>query len=121
VVRVRSVDPRDIGWEDDAPAFRVTFWKQLSTPVDVEAVAVGHESREYEVLDADVGEVVAWATGEAEVAETWTLHVLVRSPNGELGQVRLLALTLRGHCPRSAEKPALRPGRAIREFQPMLT
>lgn len=89
MVRVRSVDPRDICWEDDEPAFRVTFWKKLPSPVDGELLYVGYQSREYEVSDAEVLEVVAWATGEAEVAETWTLHVLARSPNGELGQVRL--------------------------------
>jgi hypothetical protein len=75
-VKAHSVDPRDIRWEDDNPAFRVTIWKPQPAPLDAELVFVGHESREYEVLDAYVQEVVAWATGQAEATETSTIHVL---------------------------------------------
>jgi hypothetical protein len=114
-VRVRSVDPRDIGWEDDEPAFRVTFWKELPSPVDGGRVSVGYQSREYEVSDAEVGEVIAWATREAEVAETWTLHVLAREARmATWGRFVSQELTPIGRGPRSAEDPAFICGACAR-------
>jgi hypothetical protein len=76
-VKVSGVDPRDAFWEQDAPAYRVYFWDS-------------HTSFEYEVTEADVPEVLAWA--EVEARRTGRTYVAwVRSdssPNG-VGLIRL--------------------------------
>ena len=48
---VRGVDPRDIEWEDSEPVFRVHFRDSLREGA----------TTEFEVADADVVEVLAWA------------------------------------------------------------
>ncbi|TDC76206.1 hypothetical protein [Streptomyces hainanensis] len=77
---IRGVDPRDTSWERDETRYRVSFW-------DVTAVAADA----YEVVDADVDEVLAWATGRAaDRGTTYTLWVLVDDFAGEgPGLVRL--------------------------------
>ncbi len=50
---------------------------------------MGYEARELEISGGDVDDVIGWARGEARPDETWTLHVVVRCPDLELGQVWL--------------------------------
>jgi hypothetical protein len=56
-VRVEPVDPRDQRWEAEAEAYRVYFW----SPPPFGA----WRSEEFEITDADVAEVLAWAEREA--------------------------------------------------------
>jgi len=74
-VNVRSVDPRDVGWEIDRPSYRVHFHDPTGT------------SYEYEVSDADAIEVLDWAETR-RAGRTYALYVCV--PCGDLGLVRLL-------------------------------
>jgi len=51
-VHANEVDPRDIRWEEDSPAYRVYFYTS------------GGSSYEWRLTGAtDVHEVLAWATG----------------------------------------------------------
>lgn len=74
-VRVTSIDPRDQLWEDDAPAFRVHFWHDDST------------SDEYELTEADIDEVLAWAH-EHSRGRTITVWLVQREESG-VGLIRL--------------------------------
>ena len=61
-VKIHGVDPRDTRWERHTSAYRVYFWDGAGV------------SDEYEVTDADVPEVLAWA--EAEAHRTRRTYVL---------------------------------------------
>jgi hypothetical protein len=87
-VDVRPVDPRDTTWEVDGPAYRVYFWKPVPQPIGLHK---GFESEEFEVTGADVQEVIAWAEVTVGSDRTYSLYVLVRCLEGELGLVRLAA------------------------------
>lgn len=50
-MKVVGVDPRDTRWEDHHPVFHVHFWDEANA----------WSSDEYEVAEADVAEVLAWA------------------------------------------------------------
>lgn len=50
-----------------------------------------YTSDEYEISDADVHEVIAWAEAEAG-ARTYTLYAAVHDHRGELGLVHLAGL-----------------------------
>ena len=84
---MRPVDPSDIQWEEDAPVFRLTYWRRQIVPPEIQTEHAGYEARELEISGAEVGDVLAWAQGEASADETFTLHVLVRSPDLGLGQI----------------------------------
>ncbi|EYR62014.1 hypothetical protein N866_12755 [Actinotalea ferrariae CF5-4] len=73
-VDIRAVDPRDQTWELDRPNYRVFFH-------DAHGV-----SDEYELRDADVVEVLAWAQDQA-AGRTFVLYACV--PGDGLGLVRL--------------------------------
>ncbi|MDT0320138.1 MULTISPECIES: hypothetical protein [unclassified Streptomyces] len=79
-MRIRGVDPRDTTWELDHPRYRVYFWDRAVNVAD-----------EYEVSDADVDEVLAWATRHAaEHGVTYTLWALVPEQWGDgPGLIRL--------------------------------
>jgi hypothetical protein len=83
---VRPVDPRDTTWEEHEPAYRVYFWRTEPQPIGFRH---GFRSEEFEVTGSDVQEVIAWAGATAGSDRTYTLYALVRSPDGELGLVRL--------------------------------
>lgn len=78
-MRIRGVDPRDIGWEQDHARYRVYFWDVAASVSD-----------EYEVLDeVDVEEVLAWAAAHAaEQGLTHTVYVVVTGRDGP-GLIRL--------------------------------
>lgn len=57
---VHAVDPRDTEWEIDDPTYRVYFWEPSSGQPDA-----AWSSSEWEVSEADVHEVIAWAQAEA--------------------------------------------------------
>jgi len=73
-VETVRIDPRDQTWELDRPTYRVHFH-------DVRGA-----SDEYEVREADVGEVLAWAEAECG-GRTFVLYACV--PTDGLGLVRL--------------------------------
>ncbi len=74
-MQTSPVDPRDQTWEIDKPSFRVHFHDS------------DRRSDEYEVRDAEVDEVVAWAQSGAR-GRTFVVYVCV--PFEGLGLVRLL-------------------------------
>ncbi|MDQ1521341.1 MAG: hypothetical protein QOI55_2414 [Actinomycetota bacterium] len=78
-VRVEPVDPRDQRWEAEAEAYRVYFWSPLPSGA--------WRSEEFEITDADVAEVLAWAEREAS-GRLRTVYVRI-GRGGELGLVRL--------------------------------
>ena len=51
-MNIAGVDPRDATWEQDSSTYRAYFFDR-------------GRSDEYEITDADVPEVLAWADGEA--------------------------------------------------------
>jgi hypothetical protein len=77
--RARPVDPRDTSWEVWNPRYRVYFWRSLGQ---------SWASREFELSDADVVAVLAWAAEHAEDDETYTMHCVVEDSEGA-GLVRL--------------------------------
>ncbi|HEX9968552.1 MAG TPA: hypothetical protein VGB03_00310 [Acidimicrobiales bacterium] len=80
-MHVVPTDPRDTTWEIDFPAYRVYFRVPGGGPWD-----------EYEVRDADVDEVLAWAAGEAGGRE-YCVYVVVPDPGGKPGMIRLRGAT----------------------------
>ena len=54
LMRAVGVDPRDQRWEDNGPAYRVYFWK-----------ADAH-CEEWQLTEADIDEVLAWADANAD-------------------------------------------------------
>lgn len=88
-VEVRPLDPRDVQWEEEAPVFRLTFWRRQHGPSGLPPEHLGYEARELEISGAEVGEVLSWARDQAQVDETWTLYVLLTCPDLGLGQVLL--------------------------------
>lgn len=76
---VRAVDPRDVRWEVDSPAYRVYFWTGPTM----------HESRDFELTGADdIHEVLAWAKENAPTRAIYTLYAFLER-NGEPRLVRL--------------------------------
>ena len=75
------VDPRDITWEDDSPAYRVYFWRSLGTPG-------AFESTEFELTDVEADEVLKWAQTTARPDQTYTVYAVVQHSFGP-GLLRL--------------------------------
>jgi hypothetical protein len=108
-MRIRSVDPRDVGWGEDSPNYRVTFWERQSPlPPGIPPEAMGYTSYEYEISDAvDVFQVIAWAEAEAG-DHTYTLYATVSShndPHGEPGLLHLAGIDPTEAPPRAVERP----------------
>ena len=94
-MKVLRVDPRDAQWEDVHPVFRVYFWDGTDA----------WSSDEYEVADADVAEVLAWARSQLPVKGTEFTVYLQRREADRVGLV-LLA----GRDPTApGEPPSRRP------------
>jgi len=78
-MNIESVDPRDGTWEQDSAVYRVYLWDRNEI-----------QSHEYEVTDASVEEVLAWARDRAkEPGWDYTLYVRVDDSAGRRGLVRL--------------------------------
>jgi hypothetical protein len=89
-VFVDGVDPRDIEWEVDQPAYRVYFWHQPAAPPGVARELVMFHSDEYRLSDVvDVGEVLAWARDRGRADQTFTLYVEHRDGD-RLGLIQLM-------------------------------
>jgi hypothetical protein len=73
-MEIGAVDPRDQTWELDGPRYRVYFHEPNGA------------SDEYEIREADVTEVLAWAE-EHKAGRTFVLYACV--PGDGLGLVRL--------------------------------
>jgi hypothetical protein len=71
---IRTVDPRDQTWELDQPDYRVYVHDANGA------------SDEYELRDADVADVLAWARDQS-AGRTFVLYACV--PGDGLGLVRL--------------------------------
>ena len=71
------VDPRDQNWESDSPAYRVYFWQDMA-------------SDEWELSEADIDEVLAWADAHAD-GRTMTVWVVHRDSEG-VGLIRLAGI-----------------------------
>jgi hypothetical protein len=76
-MQAAPIDPRDIRWEIDEPAYRVYFWDETR----------GWSSDEWRLSEADVHEVLDWATEHAAGRRTTVWAEL--GQNGEPGLVRL--------------------------------
>ena len=70
-MRIHGVDPRDSRWERHHSAYRVYFWDDAGS------------SDEYEIADADVPEVLAWAH------RTYVLWLRSEDRNDGPGPIRL--------------------------------
>jgi hypothetical protein len=90
VVIIEKIDPRDISWEVDQPAYRVYFWHQQVAPVGIPQEHMGYVCDENRLVGAtDVREVLDWATSESRPDQTFTLYAEY-SHDGERGLVRLV-------------------------------
>lgn len=87
-MRIRSIDPRDAQWEDDSPSYRVYFWYRVQGQADQPQSANSYRSTEFEIQDADIEEVLAWAENEVEEAGTYTVHAVARDGD-VIGLLRL--------------------------------
>src|SRR4051794_23946587 len=76
-MRTEQVDPRDTRWELPIATYRVYFWD-------------GSATDEWQVDDADVPEVLAWAEDRArETKQTYVLNLLYDDRRDGLGLIRL--------------------------------
>ena len=76
---VRPVDPRDIEWGEDSPAYRVYFWRRGPG---------GYEAEEFLLAGVkDVHEVLRWSETNAEGREA-TVYAVVQVA-GQRGVIRL--------------------------------
>ena len=78
-MRVEPVDPRDTEWEQDEVSYRVCFW---STRGD------GWTSDEYDLHEADIGEVLHWCRSRTSADHRFTLFAKT-SRDGSPGLLRL--------------------------------
>jgi hypothetical protein len=86
IMLAQPVDPRDQRWEVAKPVYRVYFWER-QTP---ERTDSGWTSDEWQLEDADIGEVLEWAQAKAASRQFGVyVEVTQGQPDG-LGLVRLL-------------------------------
>lgn len=81
-MRAYPVDPRDTDWEISQPAYRVYFWEKQRNNEDS-----GWAAEEWELQDADIGEVLDWRNEKAK-GRLSVLYACV-SYDDALGLVRL--------------------------------
>lgn len=95
-MRIESVDPRDTRWEVAAPVYRVYFCTDGGTD-------------EYQVSDADVPEVLAWAEADARRHRTnYVVYVRSEHPIHGPGLLRLAGWELpsQERLPGQGRRPA---------------
>jgi len=76
-MKISSVDPRDVSWEQQDIVYRVYFKSNDGTA-----------SEEYELLETNVNDVLAWAKLEAPRRGTFVVYTCIEC-NGERGLLRL--------------------------------
>ena len=76
-MHVEPLDPRDVSWELDRPAYRVVFWSPFA--------GGGWSSDTFEITGADVADVIAWAE---ERGDRYVLYVCTDNDDGK-GLLRL--------------------------------
>jgi hypothetical protein len=86
VVRATPIDPRDQRRESDSPAYRVYFWQSVGS-----GEGSGWQSEEWELTEADVDEVLAWADAQAG-GRTMSVWVVVHRDAGGVGLIRLAGI-----------------------------
>lgn len=79
-MKISSIDPRDQQWEQLATRFRVVFTSNSHGSTTSAA-------REYELEDASLEEVLAWAKDKADAEEGYTVSAVVDQPGRGLGVV----------------------------------
>ena len=84
-MRAISIDPRDQRWQNDSPAYRVYFWQSAGG-----SESPGWQSDEWELTEADIDEVLAWA-GSHAAGRTMSIWVVHRDADG-LGLIRLAGI-----------------------------
>ena len=77
---IRPVDPRDIRWEIDDPAYRVYLWRP-------DPAGSGWISEEWEITGADVAGVREWAEEQAN-GRRFVLYARAETADGP-GLIRL--------------------------------
>jgi hypothetical protein len=82
------VDPRDTSWEVDYPMYRVFIWSPLPGPPPNPPLAQGWRSMEFDVTEADIDEVLAWAREQTPSDGTFTVWVRGEN-NGAPGLYRV--------------------------------
>jgi hypothetical protein len=95
-MEIRQVDPTDVSWAFDVPAYRVYFWKKptLTRPLPPGAREdrLMYTSYEYEFTGChNVREVIGWADENAGADRTYTLYAVVRIGD-DLALVRLFGI-----------------------------
>lgn len=87
---IRGVDPRDVQWEVERPAYRVYFWHQPPAPPGVPQEQMGWHCDEHRLSEvSDVEAVVAWARTTARPDQTFVVFV-EHEEDGRTGLLRVL-------------------------------
>jgi hypothetical protein len=102
IVDVHGVDPRDQTAELDNPAYRVYFWS------GDRGSGAAMSCDEYEIAQADIHEVVAWADEHA-AGRTYSLWACV--PDRTTEPPGLMLVRLAGWDPTAADD--MRPAHAV--------
>jgi hypothetical protein len=74
-MKATPVDPRATRWEVVYPTYRVFIWTRLGPPPGP-PLAQAWRSDEFDVADADVDDVLAWAKAKTPGDGTFTVWVL---------------------------------------------
>lgn len=81
-MQVDRVDPRDIQWEVEFPAYRVYFWRHAS-----ESDSSGWASEEWELQVDNVSDALAWAEENSKL-RPFAVYARVPPADG-IGLIRL--------------------------------
>jgi hypothetical protein len=78
--RVRFIDPPkpDLRSDDpDAPNYEVTFWERYAKPAEVPERERAFKAEVWQVADANVKEIIAWADDNVGDHRTYQIKVAV--------------------------------------------
>jgi len=104
------VDPRDIEWVCDDPAYRVHFWRHPAPPPDVPADEMGWHCVEHRLAGvADVQEVLAWADQRMQDGDQCVVYV-EQTDADRPGLVRLAGFDPTATMFPETSASAVRPG-----------
>jgi hypothetical protein len=77
---VRFIDPPDTDLrsdDPDAPNFEVVFWERFSEPADVPEHGRAFKAEVWQIADADVKEIIAWADANVGDHRSYQIKVAV--------------------------------------------